>query len=151
MTADLNSPTAATTSKMVPEEIVVGGESYRLSNSEGRADSVHTSDTNTTTSTTQTHTTTNIDSQQLHILTGPEDFYRGKLRQINLTVSESTEGSPKKIWVRNSEDEDTGSDSETEDKALPRASPPPPMMKSREDEDTGSDSETEDKALPRAP
>ena len=41
---------------------------------------------------------------------GPEDFYRGKLSQINLTISESTEGSPKKVWVRNSEDEDTGSD-----------------------------------------
>ena len=25
-------------------------------------------------------------------------------------MSESTEGSPKKVWVRNSEDEDTGSD-----------------------------------------
>ena len=48
---------------MVPEEDVVGGESYRLSNSEGQADLVHTSDTNTTTSTAQTHTTTNTDSQ----------------------------------------------------------------------------------------
>ena len=48
---------------MVPEEDVVGGESYRLSNSEGEADSVHTSDTNTTSSTAQTHTTTNTDSQ----------------------------------------------------------------------------------------
>ena len=48
---------------MVPEEDVVGGESYRLSNSEGQADSVHTSDTNTTSSTAQTHTTTNTDSQ----------------------------------------------------------------------------------------
>merc|ERR1719357_1462314 len=128
MTADLNSPTAATASEMVPEEDVVGGESYRLSNSEGEADSVHTSDTNTASSTAQTHTTTNTDNQQLHILTGPEDFYRGKLKQINLTVSESTKGSPKKVWVRNSEDEDTGSDSETEDKA-PK---PPPVMKSRE-------------------
>ena len=48
---------------MVPEEDVVGGESYLLSNSDGQAESVHTSHTNSTTSTAQTHTATNTDSQ----------------------------------------------------------------------------------------